>query len=235
MDTHTLQAAHIQSPPEGTSRSFGDAIDTLPFEITALIFEFAVSQNVRAAIDLSHVSRGWRDIALRCRVLWNTIEIPGRLDEVLALLEQSRSILIHVILRQRIHYLPYEDLLSLVKPHSHRWRSLSITFQEPVYANITDQFLDTLDTPRLEQISVPDFRTIAFQNLPALKDLSVWTLTKPNILSRPGMFKQLTRLFCDLSTGTMPSSTYQRNPLIQSNRSSRYIGCLPKSSLRRVR
>ena len=184
-------------------------VDILPFETIASIFELSASEDLSTAIALSHVSRRWRNIALKCPILWDRIEMTKHVEMISTLLERSRSSLIDVVDIDQdgtANPTSYGNFFSVVAPHSYRWRSICIPHCPEESENEIRQLFQTLDTPYLERIIAPNVHIITFPNLLAIRDCDFnnqYALTQECLLaSRPELFRSLTRLVCRTSLGT---------------------------------
>ncbi|KAF8626404.1 hypothetical protein AX17_006571 [Amanita inopinata Kibby_2008] len=139
----------------------------LPPEVIVTIFENCRDQwrtSTPFEVVASHVSSRWREIVLRDPLFWSTIDItvggPLReracpLDKIQVYLSRSLPCLLDITLRD-LNPLPDSraigNAISMLLPHSPRWRRLCVVLDSPVTADIY-QVLHGLPTPMLEYVS----------------------------------------------------------------------------------
>lgn len=99
-------------------------------KLLTLVFTFAAARDAFTAVSISHVSRLWRDAALRTPSVWSSIDVALGADGAAAFVRRSSASQLDI----HIHFeIVQDDAPSLIKsflqciiPHAHRWRTLSI-------------------------------------------------------------------------------------------------------------
>ncbi|KAI0074911.1 hypothetical protein K474DRAFT_1664920 [Panus rudis PR-1116 ss-1] len=146
-------------------------IHYLPDEILSLIFTFAVQTLPYKclpcpSIDISHVCKRWRAVAINTSQLWTNILLTGAesVDHLMRYLERSKARPLRIMLNFTAerpkpwqHFLRedwdrFQTYLAPLYHHTHRWQFFGVyTNHIPIVTRILDR-LNTLTAPILEQV-----------------------------------------------------------------------------------
>jgi len=121
-------------------RNNAAAISSLPEEILAIIFEIGYGDLLvekvqdRFEISVSHVSREWREVALRTPRIWTKIrrvQYQKNLDSIAAYFQRSKAVALDLQIEiGQGHIGSHDDIIPfcrLFSPHCGRCRRLSVT------------------------------------------------------------------------------------------------------------
>ncbi|KLO12553.1 hypothetical protein SCHPADRAFT_411069 [Schizopora paradoxa] len=152
------------------SSKLSRGIASLPDELIGLVFKYAcVEIGTKQAVWLSHVSRGFRRIAISEVDLWTTLHSRARPDEIETYLSRSRQADLYVV----VNITPddyNEDLLPFFTScfaSASRLKSFSITAElddgeypsNLVLSNeLTDLDSGELEFPRLEELCISHYK-----------------------------------------------------------------------------
>ena len=211
-----LTEAHDLFCERSLPMTCSQGIATLPPEILSMVFEFVVQdQQWKMAIDLFHVTKSWRDVAIGTPTLWRTIEVWGNQERLHTLLERSKSVLIDVRLHLPVDHdtqinlaLSHDQSVVAVLACSVMWRSFTCNARAVLRSyngHPLQELLTQINTPNLRHVSVPAIDDMTFPHLPALcsLDLSMFELlSSPDGSTRTiGLIGQLLHLSCNASPG----------------------------------
>ncbi|KDQ16046.1 hypothetical protein BOTBODRAFT_54188 [Botryobasidium botryosum FD-172 SS1] len=189
----------------GSRRNELQPIYRLPDELMISIFESVeqaednmyMSLLERAPINLSHVSRLWRDIALNTPTLWTKLD-DNNASIVDVFIERSGNASLRVDIADNNFY----DTLQLTPPllhHVHRWESLSLG----AFRDRSIRTLGKLPAPRLKKLviwgemdnDIPEgalYTDFLGGQTPCLRDLELHSV---HFAFAPSLYKDLTRLY----------------------------------------
>ncbi|KAI0648225.1 hypothetical protein C8Q79DRAFT_905553 [Trametes meyenii] len=129
-------------------------INALPPELLSMIYSYADSSSIKNTniINITHVCRHWRDIALRTPSLWARVGL-GHPIGFKAFLERSKALPLQITLATRPQISILNTLGLIVAEHA-RIRTLDVRIGALwVAINITFRTL-FLPTPKLEELSI---------------------------------------------------------------------------------
>ena len=132
-----------------------EGITLLPPETLSHVFQIvsedAAEDSVRAAVNLSHVCRSWRRLALGTPRLWTRVELWGRWEKIVAFLERSKASLIDIYLMPPRKEWSLKDKLQDILPPDGKDEALS-AYRSCIGSPDSDnyQFHATLETTRLK-------------------------------------------------------------------------------------
>ncbi|EJD50379.1 hypothetical protein AURDEDRAFT_121544 [Auricularia subglabra TFB-10046 SS5] len=99
-------------------------------KLLAIVFTLASAHDALTAISISHVSRSWRDVALRTYAVWSSVDAVLGADGAAAFVQRSDAsrldIHIHFEIVQNDAPNLIDSFLRCILPHAPRWRSLSM-------------------------------------------------------------------------------------------------------------
>lgn len=187
----------------------------LPPDILYYIFVLAqadASEPRNLSTTVSHVCQLWRAVAVHASVLWTKIIFDSdrsQFDDETLFLQRSRDASLEIEITSQPFETPgtssarLRSILSLIRPHSHRWRALRVfSLPSRVFTMLFDD-LRSVEAPSLETLSVTqqawtsraDWTFRPFESgTPSLKDLRLkkvpWDFTAP-------LFSDLQKLILD--------------------------------------
>ena len=156
---YSFRGAQHPSTPQNVPLPDGHCqINQLPHEILSIIFKYSFEQKERCynhetlflvseilafELQISHVCRLWRNIALDTPSLWTNISVITTeslpYERVVAHLERSKSLPLDIYIAGGVTQLPsveadtFEALLALLVPHLSRWASIQVVFKRYEY------------------------------------------------------------------------------------------------------
>ncbi|KDQ08305.1 hypothetical protein BOTBODRAFT_191810 [Botryobasidium botryosum FD-172 SS1] len=172
-------------------RNHSTAIYGLPNELVSVIFEFAKSTasdpeeraSDRTPINLSQVSRRWRDIALTMPALWTTVDAAGAHRDLF--IERSKPRLLDIVLPDYVSNSIDDDCiaarlaLEAFIPHLERWGRLSLkhikleTLNLPPAPNLHSLYIYHSSLPLHSYISLVPIHIPFTRRPPSLRRLSL--------------------------------------------------------------
>lgn len=161
-------------------RRLGQSLSSLPNDILAMIFEAAYDSETsfeekrRVAIDLSHICRRFRDLALRMQRLWVHLSSGMGMDCLSIFLQRNGSMGLHLDFSRGSR-----DFTGAVMPHAARWVSAKVdswfyrmtippllrlkSIEFPVYPYA---WCESLPPYASYQWTAPALRTVRSQHIP---------------------------------------------------------------------
>ncbi|KAG6331772.1 hypothetical protein ID866_7316 [Astraeus odoratus] len=189
---------------ENIMRSRPSLITTFPTELLLQIFELIVqdeslTNNIHPKLQLTMVSRYWRDVILTCSSFWTRIQLAPEwpLPLLEAHITRSGQCPLDIVIlnwnsnSSKTVCKTFRQQLGIVIQHASRWRSLEIQANAgTLYALFALEKVYGMAFPSLTRVSVdrqrrhgaidhgwgPLFRFLRFESIPGLKGLNLGDL-----------------------------------------------------------
>lgn len=141
IDDHSTRFSKPQKAPHPHDPAIPLRISDLPPELLSYIFLLGADIDPMIPIRVSHVCRGWRNLALYTPALWRRISLDARLRMWMERVHRARACTLDIVLASRMNVVSrtltrrYLDAQSVqlymhcMVPYIHQWRSLTIEFQ----------------------------------------------------------------------------------------------------------
>ncbi|KDQ13766.1 hypothetical protein BOTBODRAFT_33208 [Botryobasidium botryosum FD-172 SS1] len=199
------------TPTKAVVREPKNPIRSLPNEVLAIIFEFAClagwHDGWEPPLCITAVSKLWREIALHTPRCWATITSIRTAEAYIPRAKQAPLEIEHGLRSTG----SLSDFLSLVAPHSDRWRSADFHIHR-IDDLLCMRELASSHATRLESLKVSYVPTLVAVELdlfcgnrPRLKEVELYCLFLPFTSS---IFRDLTRLRISVVGRSQTSSTF---------------------------